>query len=85
MYLKRILCGVMCALAAISFSSCKSNVTPENTPTPDVPKTPSQEQTQETQEVSSKVLEYSFDDTDGQMTLETVSNQQYKINYVFGK
>ena len=39
----------------------------------------------ETKAMSSKVLEYSFDDTVGSMTKETVSNKSYKINYVFNE
>ena len=35
--------------------------------------------------MDSKVLEYSFDETDGSMTKETVSNKSYKINYVFNE
>ena len=34
---------------------------------------------------SSKVLEYSFDETVGSMTKETVTNKSYKINYVFNE
>ncbi len=35
--------------------------------------------------IGSKVLEYSFDETNGNMTKETVSNKSYKINYVFNE
>ena len=40
---------------------------------------------EEVQVASSKVLEYSFDETVGSMTKETVTNKSYKINYVFNE
>ena len=56
--------------------------TKEELPTEDVPTV---EEPTEEEDYGSKVLEYSFDNTDGQMTLETISNKQYKISYVFGQ
>lgn len=41
--------------------------------------------TDEVTVASSKVLEYSFDETEGSMTKETVSGKNYKINYVFNE
>ena len=40
---------------------------------------------QEVVEIETKVLEYSFDETEGSMTKETVSGKDYKINYVFNE
>ena len=40
---------------------------------------------EEAKVVETKVLEYSFDDTTGSMTKETVSGTSYKINYVFNE
>lgn len=40
---------------------------------------------EEVEVVSSKVLEYSFDETVGSMTKETVTDKSYKINYVFNE
>lgn len=90
MKLKRILGSALGVLTLFTLGSCNST-TPEVTPTP-TPEVPT-EKTEEAiptptptpEEKSSKVLEYSFDNTVGQKTLETVSNQEYRINYVFGE
>ena len=42
-------------------------------------------QEEEAKVVETKVLEYTFDDTTGSMTKETVSGTSYKINYVFNE
>ena len=42
-------------------------------------------QTEEAEQVDSKVLEYSFDDTVGSMTKETITGTSYKIEYVFNE
>lgn len=42
-------------------------------------------QSNETVKIDSKVLEYTFDETTGPMTKETVTGQSYKINYVFNE
>ena len=39
----------------------------------------------EIKEIETKVLEYSFDETIGSMTKETVSGENFKINYVFNE
>ena len=92
MNIKRILGGVLCGLGLFTVASCKPTTqtptpteqTPTQseitkTPTENVPLTPTEEVK------STKVLEYSFDNTVGQKTVETVSNEEYKINYVFGE
>ena len=66
-------------LGLFTISSCNNKDVENNPSSPDVTPSPEEE------EKSTKILEYSFDNTVGQKTLETVSNKEYKINYVFGE
>ena len=79
MKLKRILAGALGILGLVTLCGCNQPSVSSTSTAPTTTSTPS------AAEKSSKILEYSFDETDGQMTTETVSNKEYKINYVFGE
>ena len=85
--IKKILICYLCLLSVLVLCSCKKD---------DEPTQETEDLTQETEdktstngetevEKSTKVLEYSFDYTNGQKTLESVSGENHKISYVFGE
>ena len=78
MKVKKILLGCLCVLGFLSLASCKDE-NPNNGEKPPV------EENKPEEIKSTKVLEYSFDETNGQMTKESVSEKDYKISYVFGE